>query len=596
MRRVSLLKRSIVSVAATFLLAGMLTACGTAKNAVDVDEPDEKTEESANEENEEKTESAKADQDLPGLEGDWVLVYSLYHSDYSDGESYDSCVMATDEYSPDSSIRISVKDGKYTADYKFSGYESDYRYYGVELKYLEEPAYEDCDNDKWCLQFSDPFGDTELDKRFTMTDEKTLICAVEYQYDDEGGEYSYRSVNTDVYIKSTDPRLENEEELRYFDTVEVSDATELLNSIQNNRKIILKDGTYDLTSVDDSDMLNKHVNMEWGAYKISDIYNLCIEAAEGADVLVCVDDAYAPVMSFAGCGNITVRDLTVGHTVEPGYCMGSVLKYEYTGGINVDKCRLYGCGTYGIEASGCNNIKVTDTDIYECTYGLLSFSDVSTAVFKDCTLRDSSDMSMIDLYSSYDVAFDNCEFKNNRIDPEYKDVCYFVELSEYSDVTFNRCTFENNQYNVFANNKVKMNHCTISDNGDMSNVETEAETDVSELRRKYKDACDVQDQIDLKFQASNIDQVTMNQLAYEEYELWDTLLNDIWDYMKETLDVETMAKLTEQEKAWVQDKEQQAKEAGAEMEGGSMQPMLEYGKAASLTRERVEYLMERYVN
>ena len=45
--------------------------------------------------------------------------------------------------------------------------------------------------------------------------------------------------------------------------------------------------------------------------------------------------------------------------------------------------------------------------------------------------------------------------------------------------------------------------------------------------------------------------------------------------------------LTEEERAWIKWKEQAVKDAGSEMEGGSMQPLLENDKAAEVTRERV---------
>ena len=37
------------------------------------------------------------------------------------------------------------------------------------------------------------------------------------------------------------------------------------------------------------------------------------------------------------------------------------------------------------------------------------------------------------------------------------------------------------------------------------------------------------------------------------------------------------------------------KDAGADFEGGTMQPMIEYSTGAKLTRERVEVLIQRYI-
>ncbi|MCR4754087.1 MAG: right-handed parallel beta-helix repeat-containing protein [Lachnospiraceae bacterium] len=593
MKRLSYVRKALITLLCCILTAGLLTACG--KSEATEDEEVSEDAASEGEPSDDNTSELSGDVALfaeTGVDGEWVMIYSLYHSDYGDGEEYNSCTMATDEYAPTSKIKIYQKDGKYIADYKYNGYESVTKYYGNEIKYLDEPAYEECEDSDWCFTLVDPFGDDEESKRFTLKDKDTLIAASEYR--DSGEDYAYYAVYQDVYIRSDDPRLENEEDLRYFDTVTVSSAEELLNSLQDNRKIILKAGTYDLSKVEDAKMNNERVNLEWGAYKISNVYNICIEAEEGADVLICVDDAYSPVMTFYGCGNVTLRGITAGHNVEPGYCSGSVIQLEQTSGTDIDKCKLYGCGTYGVSASNCDRLNVTDSEIYECTYGLLDLSGVYNANFSNCIFRDSKDMSMINLYSSSDISFDNCTFKNNLVSSEYW-ACYFVELSEYSDVTFNKCSFENNQYDVFANSKVKMNNCRVSDNGDMTNVETEADADSSELRRKYNETCDAQKQIDLKFEGGNMDQATMNQTAYEEYSMWDTLLNDIWAYLKDTMDEHDMEQLTEEETSWIKEKEAAVLAAGAEFEGGSMQPTAESRTAASITRERVEYLLDNYV-
>lgn len=58
------------------------------------------------------------------------------------------------------------------------------------------------------------------------------------------------------------------------------------------------------------------------------------------------------------------------------------------------------------------------------------------------------------------------------------------------------------------------------------------------------------------------------------------------------LDADAMEALTKEERAWVQEKEKQVKDAGSEWEGGSGQPLAENTEAANLTRERVYVLAE----
>lgn len=90
-----------------------------------------------------------------------------------------------------------------------------------------------------------------------------------------------------------------------------------------------------------------------------------------------------------------------------------------------------------------------------------------------------------------------------------------------------------------------------------------------------------------RLQSGELSQIEMNRLSGELYKLWDDELNSLWGRIKKKLGSEEMQKLTEEERAWIKWKEQAVKDAGSEMEGGSIQPLLENDKAAEVTRERV---------
>ena len=142
------------------------------------------------------------------------------------------------------------------------------------------------------------------------------------------------------------------------------------------------------------------------------------------------------------------------------------------------------------------------------------------------------------------------------------------------------CTYDNN-YAAFSD-MIKS-----SDGGGLSK---------EQILQNYDDALKKQAEIDSKLGSDSLlDQLTLNQLAYQQYELWDTLLNQIWAYMGESLDEGTMTTATEEQRAWIREKEAGMKDAGASFEGGSMQPMVEYGNGADATRKRVETLLDKYV-
>ena len=224
---------------------------------------------------------------------------------------------------------------------------------------------------------------------------------------------------------------------------------------------------------------------------------------------------------------------------------------------------------------------------------------VSYVYFKNCTMRDSSDLSMIDLDSAYDVVFEDCEFSNNVSDA-FDDV-YFVEIGEYDSVTFRNCSFINNEFNDFSNREVTLENCT-SDNSHagfsdlLNSSQMSGVLDRETLLANYEKIKTRQEEIDAKLQSDTLlDQTTMNQLAYEEYDMWDVLLNQIWGYLGENLETEKMDMLRDEQKKWIREKEGLMQDAGAGFEGGSMQPMVEYGAGATATQKRVEELVDQYL-
>ena len=90
----------------------------------------------------------------------------------------------------------------------------------------------------------------------------------------------------------------------------------------------------------------------------------------------------------------------------------------------------------------------------------------------------------------------------------------------------------------------------------------------------------------------SLNQMVLNEKTSYLYKTWDEALNHIWGVLQKILPEEEMKALTEEELAWIEDKEQAVKEAGAEFAGGSMQAMIMNGEAASWTEERVYVLME----
>ena len=92
----------------------------------------------------------------------------------------------------------------------------------------------------------------------------------------------------------------------------------------------------------------------------------------------------------------------------------------------------------------------------------------------------------------------------------------------------------------------------------------------------------------------DLPQVSLNMKSEELFNVWDQCLNNMWAYLKDALEPSAMDALTKEEIEWIKNKEAAVKAAGAENEGGSIQPLVENLAAVSWTKDRVYELYERF--
>lgn len=88
-------------------------------------------------------------------------------------------------------------------------------------------------------------------------------------------------------------------------------------------------------------------------------------------------------------------------------------------------------------------------------------------------------------------------------------------------------------------------------------------------------------------QNDSLSQQEMNMKAGYLYEIWDEALNSIWLELKHNLPEEEFSKLLSEQRSWNSEKEKAMEEAGKEVEGGSMYPLVVNMEAAELTEARV---------
>lgn len=184
--------------------------------------------------------------------------------------------------------------------------------------------------------------------------------------------------------------------------VQVSTVDELLAAIAPDTEIILVEEMYDLSTASDygtgfTDYYYWEEEFDGPNLVITNVDNLTIRSEDGDPKAhtVAAIPRYAHIFTFSRCTNITLSGFTAGHTVEPGSCIGGVLKFLDSDGILVENCGLYGCGILGVHAELCSDVTVKDCEIYECSYGGIQMYDVRDAAIQNCIFRDLGGDSLV---------------------------------------------------------------------------------------------------------------------------------------------------------------------------------------------------------
>jgi len=389
---------------------------------------------------------------LESLAGEWQ-----YFAGFGDGY-----VDFAEEMDAKGSIHIYEENGKYKIDYFLHEYDCFRDYCGMSLVEESGTYFKDEVKADWYARMVKKHDEGNVVYSMASTTEDTLTVQVHsvYKYENyetgepEVDEYDYYY----LYVKEGCQRLEEiEHGIRYPETVTVSNVQELYAAIGNGKHIILKAGTYNISDLTEADKA-KNPDLNFGYFEgeqyeiggdtieLPFMRNIIIEGEEGAKVLICTEDYSVAPLAFFNCNKITLKNLTLGHEVEPGHCTGSVLNMDYCGGMEVDHCNLYGSGTYGIEATYTNELRVSDTDIYDCTYGAINLIDCNEAHFEKCKFRDSREYSILDIPECSSIYFNDCEITGN----ESGKYCALIDARDTYSVSFTNCKFKDNKYEEFS--------------------------------------------------------------------------------------------------------------------------------------------------
>ena len=243
----------------------------------------------------------------------------------------------------------------------------------------------------------------------------------------------------------------------------VSTVDELLAAIAPDTEIVLAPGTYDLSTASD---YGKTVNGLYTWEEVYDGYELVLQnlsglKLSGEDAVISAVPRYANVIRCIGCDNVSFKGFTAGHTIEPGFCVGGVIRLESCNNISMDGCRLYGCGIIGLWADDCENISVYDSDIYACSYEAVDLNTCRNVELSGCRFYgyDNAD-TLFRFESSDSINISGCEIYDSEVQrlmmPGGSTNVYFTGNSVH-DVTFFSDVF------ALARNDVVVDACEFSD-------------------------------------------------------------------------------------------------------------------------------------
>lgn len=153
---------------------------------------------------------------------------------------------------------------------------------------------------------------------------------------------------------------------------------------------------------------------------------------KGKGATLLASPRYVNVLEFINCNNLTIENITMGHTVG-GYCDKGVLELDDCLNVTINDCDFFGCGTEGFIFDGCVRVTVNRSCVHDCTYHTMHVRNCSQVRFNDCVFRNNMEYDQINIGGCEDVDFTGCLFDTLE-GPLFN-------LAEYQ--CFYCCTFRN---------------------------------------------------------------------------------------------------------------------------------------------------------
>ncbi len=207
----------------------------------------------------------------------------------------------------------------------------------------------------------------------------------------------------------------------------VNTVDELLSAIAPGARIQLGEGEFCLSEASDYGE-RKGPYYVWNDLGLGE-YGLQIQYVEGLTIYgsgkdktrITTDPRFANVLSFVDCRDVSISDLTVGHTVRTEACGGGVIYLNHSSGISFKSLGLYGCGTDGVSVYECEDVTVKKCQIYDCSVSGINISDSRNVTVSETEIHSLGDS--LPVYACFNlwgecssVTIEGCTIRENYVE------------------------------------------------------------------------------------------------------------------------------------------------------------------------------------
>lgn len=169
------------------------------------------------------------------------------------------------------------------------------------------------------------------------------------------------------------------------------------------------------------------------------------------------------------------------------------------------------------------------------------------------------------------------------------------EEVEESDLEETTIVEEDKDNNVVEENKNTSEKPVIKEKP-VTKEKTET-VNLSGTKDKYlKQLNDIENSLgDLNNQYNNGTQTEMHEAKSKILSKWDAALNEIYGVLKKQLSTDEMSSLKVEQRNWIKQRDQKAKDESSVFTGGTMEVTIYVSTQAQLTKERCYELVQKYM-